>query len=51
MKEEENLNIEYHTKLYIHEALRRTEGNVKEASVLLDCNVRTLFRHVKKYGL
>ena len=47
----ENLNIEHNTKLYVYEALRRTSGNMKEASVLLGCNVRTLFRHVKKYGM
>ena len=48
---EENLNIEYNKKLYVYEALRRTDGNVKEAAALLGCNVRTLFRDVKKYKL
>tara|TARA_R110001632_G_scaffold232859_1_gene374936 strand:- start:1621 stop:1773 length:153 start_codon:yes stop_codon:yes gene_type:complete len=47
----ENLNIEYHTELYVYEALRRTGGNMKEASILLGCNLRTLFRYVKKYKL
>jgi len=47
----ENLNIEHHTEIYVYEALRRTGGNMKEASVLLGCNLRTLFRYVKKYDI
>jgi|TARA_B110000977_G_scaffold95860_2_gene126486 hypothetical protein len=43
----ENLNIAYHKKILIKEALRRAD-TVKDAAILLKCSKKTLFTHIKK---
>ena len=46
----EVLNIDYHTNILVREALRRYDA-VKEASMYLEVNVRTVFRYIRKYNI
>lgn len=46
----EVLNIDYHTNILVREALRRYD-TVKEASMYLEVNVRTVFRYIRKYNI
>lgn len=47
---EENLNIEYNTKILVREALRRY-GSAAEASKYLEVSDRTVFRYMDKFNL
>jgi len=47
---EENLNIEYHTKMLLKEALRRY-GSAKIASRYLQVTDRTVHRYMHKFNL
>lgn len=46
----ENLNIEYHFKILVREALRRN-GSPKKASKYLEISDRTVHRYMKKFNL
>lgn len=46
----EILNIEYHTKVLVKEALRRY-GSAKIASKYLEVSDRTVFRYMHKFNL
>jgi len=46
----ENLNIEYHTRLYVTVALRRYQSPT-EAAKHLGITSRTVHRYIKKYSI
>lgn len=46
----ENLNIEYHTKIYVTVALRKYQSP-KEAAKHLGITSRTVHRYIHKYNI
>lgn len=46
----ENLNIEYHTRILVKEALRRY-GSAKIASKYLEVTDRTVYRYMNTFNL
>ena len=48
---EDVLSLRENEKILIAKALKKTEGNKTEAANLLDINLATLYRKLKRYGI